>query len=93
MIKSFRDRRTRGLFEHRTADGVPSDLAWRAAKRLQSVDLARTLGDLRDPPGHRLHALRADRAGQYSIAVNRQWRICFRFEDGHAFDVEFCDYH
>lgn len=93
MIKSFRDHRTRDLFVLGMAPGVPADLAWRAVKRLRRVDRARAVGELRTPPGHRLHLLKGDRAGQYTIAVNRQWRICFRFEGGHAYDVEFCDYH
>jgi len=57
------------------------------------VDLATRLDDLRVPPGNRLHALKGDRKGQYSIAINDQWRICFRFVDGDAYDVEICDYH
>ena len=57
------------------------------------VHVATQLSDLRVPPGNRLHALQADRAGQYSISVNDQWRICFRFVEGDAYDVEFCDYH
>ncbi|MBM3908400.1 MAG: type II toxin-antitoxin system RelE/ParE family toxin [Gemmatimonadetes bacterium] len=93
MIKSFRDRRTQELFLLRCSPGVPADLAWRAAKRLERIDRAHSVGDLQNPPGYRLHKLRGDRADQYSIAVNRQWRICFRFEDGDAYDVEFCDYH
>ena len=55
--------------------------------------VATKVTDLRVPPGNRLHALRGDLAGQHAIAVNDQWRICFRFDDGDAYDVEFCDYH
>jgi proteic killer suppression protein len=65
----------------------------RAIRRLEYIDLATTLSDLRVPAGNRLHALTGDRAGQYAISVNDQWRICFRFLDGDAFDAEFCDYH
>ncbi|MGK2934966.1 MAG: type II toxin-antitoxin system RelE/ParE family toxin [Gemmatimonadaceae bacterium] len=54
---------------------------------------AARLSDLRVPPGNQLHALKGDRVGQHAIAVNDQWRMCFRFEDGDAYDVEFCDYH
>jgi len=93
MIKSFRDQRTQDLFAVGYSLGVPVDLAWRAAKRLERIDRATSVGELRYPRGYRLHKLRGDRADQYAISVNRQWRICFRFEDGHAFDVEFCDYH
>ncbi len=55
--------------------------------------VATKVTDLRVPPGNRLHALKGDRAGQHAIAVNDQWRICFRFDDGDAYDVESCDYH
>jgi toxin HigB-1 len=57
------------------------------------VDRATSLEDLKVPPGNRLHALKGDRRGQYAIPINDQWRICFRFEDGDAHDVEVCDYH
>ncbi len=93
MIKSFRDRRTQELFDLGASHGVPADLASRAVKRLGRIEIARSVGDLRFPRGLRLHKLHGDRAGEYSIAVNRQWRICFRFDDGDAYDVEFCDYH
>jgi len=67
--------------------------ATRATRILEYVHLATTLDDLKVTPGNRLHALKADRKGQHAIAVNDQWRICFRFHDGDAYDVEFCDYH
>ena len=72
---------------------MPADIARRALRKLEAVDVATQLSDLRVPPGNRLHALKGDRAGQHAIAVSDQWRICFRFEDGDAFEVEFCDYH
>jgi proteic killer suppression protein len=72
---------------------IPADVAKRAARKLEYVDLATSLDDLRVPPGNRLHALTGDRKGQHSISVNDQWRICFRLVDGDAYDVEFCDYH
>jgi proteic killer suppression protein len=62
-------------------------------RKLEQINAAAWLEDLRVPPGNRLHLLEADRRGQHSISVNDQWRICFRFEDGDAFEVEFCDYH
>lgn len=65
----------------------------RALRRLEYVDLATGLEDLKVPPSNRLHVLERDRKGQFSIAVNDQWRICFRFVDGDAFDVELTDYH
>jgi len=71
----------------------PPDIVRRALLKLEQIDAATTLSDLRVPPSNRLHALGSDREGQYSISVNDQWRICFLFEDGKAYDVEVCDYH
>lgn len=93
MIRTFADRRTRDLFTTREAKRFPSDLIGRAIRKLDYVHLATTLEDLKAPRGNRLHALKGDRDGQHSISVNDQWRICFRFVDGDAFDVEICDYH
>ena len=93
VIKTFADKRTRDLFLEGTAARVPAGIARRAARKLEYVDLATTLADLKVPPGNRLHALKDDRKGQHSISVNDQWRICFRLSDGDAYDVEFCDYH
>lgn len=93
MIKTFADRRTQQLFETGKAKRFPVDLVRRAARKLEYINLAVRLEDLQVPAGNRLHALSGDRDGQYSIAVNDQWRICFRFVDGDAFDVEICDYH
>jgi toxin HigB-1 len=93
MIKSFADKRTQELYVSGKAKRLPADVARRAARKLEYVDLATRLDDLKVPPGNRLHALVGSRQGQHSIAVNDQWRICFRFFDGDAYDVEFCDYH
>lgn len=93
MIKSFADKRTQELYLKGKAKKFPSDIARRAARKLEYVDLAEGLDDLKVPPGNRLHQLSGDRKGQHAIAINDQWRICFRFEDGDAYDVEVCDYH
>lgn len=93
MIKTFADRGTRDLYMTGKAKRFPGDVAKRAARKLEYVDLAERLDDLRVPPGNRLHALEGDREGQYAISINDQWRICFRFVDGDAYDVELCDYH
>ena len=93
MIKSFADRRTQELYLTGKSKRVSAVVAKRAARKLEYVDLAIRLDDLRVPPGNRLHALAGDREGQYAICVNDQWRICFLFVDGDAYDVEFCDYH
>lgn len=92
-IKTFADRQTEELFRTGKAKRLPADVVRRALRKLEAVHVATQLADLRVPPGNRLHALSGDRAGQHAIAVNDQWRICFRFESGDAFDVEFCDYH
>ena len=92
VIKSFRSANTEALFYDRV---VPRFRAIeRAARRkLLYLGQARTLQDLLVPPGNRLEALKGDRKGQHSIRVNDQWRICFRWENGHAYDVEIVDYH
>jgi proteic killer suppression protein len=93
MIKTFADRRTQELYVRGKAKRIPAELAKRAARKLEYVDLATRLDDLKVPPGNRLHALEGNRKGQHAISVNDQWRICFRFIDGDAYDVELCDYH
>lgn len=93
MIKTFANRLTQTLFVEGVARGFPPDVARRAVRKLEYVHLATRLEDLKVPPGNRLHALRGDRVGQHAIAVNDQWRVCFRFVDGDAYDVEVCDYH
>jgi proteic killer suppression protein len=93
VIRSFADRQTEELFRTGKARRIPADVARRALRKLEALHVAIQTSDLRVPPGNRLHALKDDRAGQHAISVNTQWRICFRFEDGDVFDVEFCDYH
>jgi proteic killer suppression protein len=93
MIKSFADRLTQELFVTARSRRFPPDVTKRAARKLDYINLATQLDDLRVPPGNLLHALEGDRKGQYSISINDQWRICFRFIDGDAYDVEVCDYH
>ncbi len=93
MIKTFADRRTQELYTTGKTKRISVELARRAARKLEYVDLSARLDDLKIPPGNRLHVLEGDRKGQYSICVNDQWRICFRFMDGDASDVELCDYH
>lgn len=93
MIESFADKRTQELYATGKARRLPPDIARRAARKLEYINLATRLDDLRVPPGNRLHELERERKGQYSISVNDQWRICFRFADGDAYDVEITDYH
>lgn len=93
MIKTFADKRSHDLYLTGTAKRFPPDVARRAARKLEYVDLASRLDDLKVPPGNRLHALSGERSGQHAIAVNDQWRICFVWRDGDAYEVEVCDYH
>lgn len=93
MIKSFANKLTQELYSTGTSKKFPPDVAPRAARKLEYVHLAAQLDDLKVPPGNRLHALSGDRQGQYAISINDKWRICFRFTDGDAYDVEVCDYH
>ena len=93
MIKSFADRQTQALYAKGKSKKFPADIESRAARKLEYVDLALQLEDLKVPPGNRLHPLSGSRQGQYSISINDQWRVCFRFEGGDAYEVEVCDYH
>jgi proteic killer suppression protein len=93
VVRSFRDKHTEQLYATGKSKRLPADLLRRASRRLEYIDLATCIDDLKVPPSNRLHALSRDRAGQYSISINDQWRICFRFEKGDAYDVEITDYH
>lgn len=92
MIETFRDRATEALFYNHYVARF-SGIERVARRRLRYLAQARTLEDLQTPPGNRLEALKGDRSGQYGIRINRQWRICFRWDAGKAFDVEIVDYH
>lgn len=93
MIKSFGDRDTERLFGREPVRRFPSNGARVMLRKLVAVDAADALDDLRIPPGNRLEKLKGSRAGQYSIRVNEQWRVCFHWKDGNAYDVEIVDYH
>jgi len=93
MIKTFADRETQRLYTTGQSKRLPADLIRRAIRRLEYIDMASNLGDLNKPPSNRLHLLRGNRKGQHAISINDQWRICFRFIDGDAYDVEITDYH
>ena len=92
MIRSFRNRDTQRVF-HRQFVPDFQGFAVSAHRRLDALNEANALAELRIPSGNRLDALSGNRAGQYSIRINRQWRICFRWDDGDAYDVEIVDYH
>jgi proteic killer suppression protein len=93
MILSFKDKRTAAVFAGRMPKGFPARIASVARRKLTMLDRAITLNDLKVPPNNHLEALTRDRVGEHSIRVNRQFRICFVWHDGHAYDVEIVDYH
>ena len=92
MISSFRDKETRLLHETGRV-GRFGQIGRVALRKLIQLDAASSLDDLRVPPGNRLESLKGNRSGQHSIRINDQWRLCFRWQDGDALDVEICDYH
>jgi len=93
VIASFACPETERFFATGKSRRFPPDVQKRAAMRLIQLDAATTINDLRFPPSNRMERLKKDRKGEWSIRVNDQWRICFRFTDGDAFDVEIVDYH
>ena len=93
MILSFRDGATEEFWRDGTGRRLPGDLKRVAMRKLMQVDGAGSLEDLKVPPGNRLELLKADRAGQHSVRINDRYRICFRWENGNAYDVEIVDYH
>ena len=93
MIISFADRDTERLFDRQQVRRFPTALRNVMLRKLLLLDAAVALDELRAPPGNRLEKLKGDRAGQHSIRVNQQWRVCFRWKDGAAHDVEIVDYH
>lgn len=93
MIRSFRSKETEQIWQGQRSRKLPGDIQERALRKLRQLDAAAVMGDLRNPPSNQLEALKGDRAGQMSIRINNQWRICFRWVDGDATDVEITDYH
>ena len=93
MIKTFLDKETEKIFNRQGSRKLPNDIQHLARRKLIVLDAATELNTLRVPPGNRLEALKGNRKGQHSIRINNQWRICFRWETGDAYDVEITDYH
>ncbi|MGD9136014.1 MAG: type II toxin-antitoxin system RelE/ParE family toxin [Desulfobacterales bacterium] len=93
MIKTFRDNETEKIFNRLVSKKLPQNIQHLERRKLVILDAAIELNTLRVPPGNRLEALKGNRKGQHSIRINEQWRICFRWKAGDAFDVEIADYH
>lgn len=93
MIKSFADEGTRKFWERGTSGTVPPNIRKVARRKLDMIDAAKDLHDLKVPPGNKLHPLEDDRLGQHAIWINAKYRVCFIWKDGHAHDVEITDYH
>lgn len=93
MIRSFRDRDTERVFRRERVGKFALPLRRASLRKLLLLDAAASLDDLRVPPANRLEKLAGDREGQYSIRINDQWRICFRWEEGNVYYVEIVDYH
>lgn len=93
MIRGFRSKDTQSVFLGEFVKGLDGRIQQRAREKLKYLDSAANLRDLMVPPANQLEALKGDRKGQYSIRINKQWRVCFKWQDGDAFDVEIVDYH
>ncbi len=93
MIRTFGNRETERLWNGEASRRLPGDIQDRALRKLRQIDAAVVLTDLSSPPSNHLERLRGNRAGQMSIRINGQWRICFRWAPGEAHDVEIVDYH
>ena len=93
MIFSFRCKETEKVWHRRFSKKFPADLQVRARRKLIALHIAASLNDLRRPPSNHLEALKKDCQGQWSIRINKQWRVCFVWAEGNAHDVEIVDYH
>lgn len=93
MIKSFKGREAKRVFARERTKGISSHIQRLAYRKLLVLDAVDKLQDLRVPPGNQLEKLSGNRIGQHSIRINDQWRICFRWHEGDAYDVEIADYH
>jgi proteic killer suppression protein len=93
VIRTFRDRDTQAVFQGEFVKRLDRRMQQRAREKLKYLDSAADLRDLMIPPSNQLESLKVDRQGQHSIRVNKQWRVCFKWKDGDAFDVEIVDYH
>jgi proteic killer suppression protein len=93
MIESFACKETEKIWLGKHSRKLPTEIQARALRKLRQLDASLTFNDLKIPPSNHLEQLSGDRLGQYSIRINQQWRLCFHWENGTAFDVEIVDYH
>jgi proteic killer suppression protein len=93
VIKTFSNDETRKIYQRERSRKLPSDIQQVALRKLRMINNAVTINDLRVPPAHRLEKLSGNRVGQWSVRINDQWRVCFRWEGSDAYDVEITDYH
>ena len=93
LIRSFKSRESEKIFNRQRSDKLPQDIQQVALRKLRMLNRAVTLQDLRIPPANRLEKLTGERAGQHSIRINDQWRICFEWREGNTYNVEIADYH
>jgi toxin HigB-1 len=93
VIKSFRDKETEKVYSRERSAKLPGNIQQIALRKLRMINNAQDIHDLRIPPSNRLEKLGGDRKGQYSIRINDQWRICFKWQDNSAYNVEITDYH
>ena len=93
MIDSFKCKETKKIWGRKFSKKFPPDIQGRARRKLIAINISESINDLKIPPSNYLEALKNDRKGQYSIRINDQWRVCFEWKDGNAFNVEIVDYH
>jgi len=93
MIQNFACSETEAIWEGKMSRRLPYDIQQTARRKLRYLHYAKSLDDLRQPPANRLEGLKGDRKGYHSIRINNQWRLCFRWQDGEAYEVEIIDYH
>ena len=93
MIKNFKDAETQKIYQRQRSRKLPADIQLVALRKLRMINNSVSINDLRVPPANRLEKLSGNRAGQWSIRINDQWRVCFRWEGSDAFEVEITDYH
>ena len=93
MIKSFANKQTESVYQRQIDKHLPKEMQQAALRKLRMLNNAKSIQDLRAPPGNRLEKLKGERAGQYSIRINDQWRVCFEWRNDNAYEVEITDYH